>query len=636
MRNYPGSGLWSVNEGLKALFILAKFPRETDAMSKKYRQSNLLRHFSTLAGPLRKPSSMTGGAVQYSEILPGDHWLYQNWTKALAYGTFALVCVLAFMLFQPSHWIVAEQAALPTRIASWLVLVSLSLLQILLLIGTFSATRATLKARNPLPVRAPKGFHVAFATTRAPGEPVEMVRKTLLAITKVHYPGGKVDAWLLDETNSPELAKLCRELGANYFSRNGVAEWNTERPKHQLLHLRRAKTHFNPVFAHKTKHGNLNAWGEYLTQHKSWYDFIAGVDTDHVPEPNFLERTLGYFRDADVAFVVGPQVYGNYGPGLKQLVPRWSESQSSFFQSTTQRAGNATASPMFIGTNYVVRTSALDQIGGFQPCITEDMATGLAIHSLRNPRTGRRWKSVYTPDVLAIGEGPTAWGPYFSQQWRWAAGSFDTWKRIVWRKFFKLERGVRLHYFLMLMCYPSAALTWLFGIVNSIAYLMFGAGAVELPWNQFIALYLMSLTMQMSLYFWSRRYNVSPFEPVGSYGLAGTLISMLSAPVYFDAFVGILFGKKPHFVVTRKGEEAGHDNLQAFHIHLKWAAVLVGGLIVGVSRGHTHPAMMTWVALQLVVCLLPVALGMALPLRAQLRKYSKRLLRQRMIGEQNA
>ena len=35
------------------------------------------------------------------------------------------------------------------------------------------------------------------------------------------------------------------------------------------------------------------------------------MDPDHVPQPYFLTRTIGYFRDPDVAFVVAPQVYGN-------------------------------------------------------------------------------------------------------------------------------------------------------------------------------------------------------------------------------------------------------------------------------------------------------------------------------------
>ena len=61
---------------------------------------------------------------------------------------------------------------------------------------------------------------------------------------------------------------------------------------------------------------------------------------------------------------------------------------------------------MLVGTNNAVRIDALLAVGGLSDSVTEDMATSLVIHSTRNPATSRRWRSVYTPDVLAIGEGP--------------------------------------------------------------------------------------------------------------------------------------------------------------------------------------------------------------------------------------
>ena len=92
--------------------------------------------------------------------------------------------------------------------------------------------------------------------------------------------------------------------------------------------------------------------------------------------------------------------------------------------STACCSGRATgsASAMFVGTNNAVRISALRAIGGLQDSITEDAATSIVWHAARNPETGARWKSVYTPDVLAVGEGPTTWRDFFTQQHRWACG----------------------------------------------------------------------------------------------------------------------------------------------------------------------------------------------------------------------
>jgi cellulose synthase/poly-beta-1,6-N-acetylglucosamine synthase-like glycosyltransferase len=593
-------------------------------------QSKHMRYFSTLAGHRQRVPRKGTYTVKYSLLTSRDKRLYRYWTNVVAYGALFLALGLAGLLFWPSHWIVIHQPDSPDYLLNLVMLLCLILLQMFLIIGTYAAARATVCARIPVPVVPPKGLRVAFATTRAPGEPISMVRRTLQAMKHVQYKGGKVDVWLLDETKDPELKKICRDLRVRYFSRAGKAEWNTAKPHGRLrIMLRRiwpvkrssVDDRPNTFVAARTKHGNFNAWGIHVTQKGLKYDVLAGVDTDHVPEPNFLERLLGYFHDEDVAFVVGPQVYGNYRPGAKNVVARWAESQASFFQSTIQPAGNASASPMFVGTNYAVRTSALHQIGGFQPCITEDMATGLAIHAMRNPATGKRWKSVYTPDVLAIGEGPDLWGPYFTQQWRWAAGTFDTWRRVVWRVFFKLSPRSMLHYFLMLIFYPVTALTWLLGMVSTSIYLVSGATAILAPWAEFVSLYLMSLVMQLSLYFWNRRFNVSPHEPPGSYGVAGMLLTSLAAPIYLSALIGVALGKKAHFVVTTKGGKARRfDALKTFRIHLMWALVLITGLAYGYAHDNDHPAMVIWAVLQLVICLLPPLLGWAMWLPARARR----------------
>ncbi len=590
-----------------------------------------MKYYSTLAGPYSKLPKKGKYIVEFENLLSHDSPFYRLWARCIAYGALIFVIVFAAIVFQPTHWVINLEPNTSLYLASLIMLICLILLQVFVILGTISATRSTLKAKNPIPVRPARKLKVAFATTRAPGEPIRMVKHTLLAIKAVRYKQGSVDVWLLDETGSLALFEFCEENDIHYFSRKGEKEWNriiaTPQVHSRLLsYLLRVITLQNtPVasrdkfYAAKTKHGNFNSWIEYLKQDKYTYDILAGVDTDQVPEVNYLERMLGYFRDPDVAYVVGPQVYGNYAPGLQGLVSRWAESQASFFQSTIQRAGNASNSPMFVGTNYTVRMSVLDQIGGFQPCITEDMATGLAIHSKRNPDTGNTWKSVYTPDVLAIGEGPYTWAPFFTQQWRWASGTFDTWRRMVFKVIFRVPPKTLVNYFLMLTYYPMTALTWLLAITSSLTYLFTGATAILAPWSQFVSLYLMSVVMQLSLYFWNRRFNVSPHEPNGSYGFSGMLISTLTAPIYLSALTDTLRGKKSDFVVTSKGGGVGTDSMQAFRIQFFWIAVLLFGLIYGVLKGNNHPAMLVWVGGLLAICLAPVVLALAWTIRVNFK-----------------
>ncbi len=590
------------------------------------RQSKIMQYFSTLAGPLRKFDDSSDASVEFVDVHANDSVFYRLWVRVVAYTAFILVLSFAAVLFHPTHWLITQQPDSSIFNANFAMLVCLVLLQIFAIVGTLSSTRATLKAKNPIPLEVPRGLRVAFVTTRAPGEPIDMVRKTLKAIKGVQYSEGFVDAWLLDETKDPELRALCNRMHVRYFSRQGVERWNTPKPKKSfrstfirlvtwgVIKDQSADSH-DPFFAARSKHGNFNAWRSYLKEKGIVYDILAGVDTDHVPEPNYLQRVLGYFHDQDVAYVVGPQVYGNYRSGLEGVVARWSESQASFFQSTIQRAANHGSCAMFVGTNYAIRMSVLDQIGGIQPCITEDMATGLAVHSSRNPKTGVRWKSVYTPDVLAVGEGPDNWGPFFTQQWRWAAGAFDTWRRSVWKVFFKLSPKAMVHYFLILTFYPMAALSWIIAIISSLLYLTTGATAVLAPWGQFVSLYLMTLVMQLSLYFWNRRHNVSPHEPAGSYGVSGMAMSTLTAPIYFSALMGIVLGKKPHFVVTTKGGGATLDRLPAFKLHVQWAVVLIIAVAYGALVGNDHPAMLVWVAVLLLTCVTPLLLFAALVLK---------------------
>jgi cellulose synthase/poly-beta-1,6-N-acetylglucosamine synthase-like glycosyltransferase len=582
------------------------------------------RNFSTLAGEFKSLARHRKHRVEFRPMNSEDARAYRLWTWLVAYGALGLVVWFGTMLFDQSHWIIRLEPDSSTHILNLIMLACLFLLQAFWIIGTYSATRATTKARTPYPVRPPQKLKVAFVTTRAPGEPVDMAETTLRAIKQVRYKGGKVDVWLLDETHDQQLIDTCMQLGIKYFSRSGIEKWNTPKPDAKkfkrliALPIRllsfgkwRGPRAIRPdqLLAARTKHGNFNAWRAYLKEQGLEYDILCGVDTDHVPRENYLERMLGYFRDQDVAYVVGPQVYGNYSAGIKNLVARWAESQASFFQSTIQRAANHSGVPMFVGTNYAVRMAVLDQIGGFQPCITEDMATGLAIHTTRNPLTGKRWRSVYTPDVLAVGEGPDKWGPYFTQQWRWAAGTFDTWKRVVWRKFFRLSPRAFLHYFLVLTFYPIMALTWLLGMVSSLIYLFSGATALLAPWNEFLALYMMTVVLQLSLYFWNRRFNVSPHEPAGSFGFPGIVITSLAAPIYLSALFGVVIGRKVKFVVTTKGENTGSDNWMAFKLQLQWSVLLIAAISYGWAEGNNHPAMLVWVFTQLVVCLTPIIIN---------------------------
>jgi cellulose synthase/poly-beta-1,6-N-acetylglucosamine synthase-like glycosyltransferase len=483
-------------------------------------------------------------------------------------------------------WLISSMEVPESQRALTMVMIGATvLIELFRLVNVVTLCLATLRARDPVPVPPDEDLRVAFLTTIVPGkEPLEMVERTLRAARAIRHPG-RYDVWLLDEGNDPEVKAMCRDVGARHFSRKGVARWNTGAGG----------------FKAKTKHGNYNAW---IDQHGGRYDVFVSVDPDHVPLPNFCERLLGYFRDPDVAFVIGPQIYGNYD----NVITRWAESQQYLFHSLLQRAGNKLGIPMLVGTNNAVRIAALRSIGGLQDSITEDMATSLTIHSSKNPETRNRWKSVYTPDVLAVGEGPSSWTDYFSQQHRWSRGTDE----VCVAQFGSMIRrlGVRrsLHYGLLMAYYPLTALAWLLGAATAVLHIVLGVRGVQVPQQVWLMLYVDAAIFQVGLYIWNRRHNVSPHEEAGSSGLTGMLLSTLCAPIYVSSFLQAVLRRRAGFVVTPKGDSASPDRLLTFRTHLRWAAFYAALLLIAVATGHAHGLMWLWPALNLALCLTPTAI----------------------------
>ncbi|GAA2144201.1 cellulose synthase catalytic subunit [Kitasatospora kazusensis] len=547
--------------------------------------------FSRLAGPLRMPPPAPEiYRVRYRRLL--SHEPHRLRAALLLVLAPLVEATLLVWLLLPEHWPVRVGEAQPWLPAGDKVMIGIiALIEGFRLLNVVSNVHATLVARDPVPVVAQSGTRVAFLTTCVPGkEPPEMVRATLTAALAVRHDG-PYEVWLLDEGDDPGMRLLCAELGVRHFSRNGIGRWNQPRGR----------------FRARTKHGNYNSWLEAFGDD---YDYWVSVDTDHVPSPEFCERMLGYFRDPDVAFVVGPQVYGNYASS-GSAVTKFAESQQFLFHALVQRAGNRYGAPMFVGTNNAVRIKALQSIGGLYDSITEDMATGLEFHRRRNPLTGDRWKSVYTPDVLAVGEGPSSWTDFFSQQLRWSRGTYETVLTQYWRAARQLSPGRLLNYTLMVCFYPTAGLTWLLGGLSSVLYLGFGASGVHVSSEIWMMLYSDAAALQILLYTWNRKHNVSPHEPAGSSGVAGMVMSALCGPVYAASLVQALLRRRSRFVVTPKGDSASPDRLATFRIHLAWTAVFGGALTASFFTGNGHVAMRSWACVALFFSVLPMVVRAA-------------------------
>ena len=219
------------------------------------------------------------------------------------------------------------------------------------------------------------------------GEPIEVIERCLRGCIFLDYPNFEI--WLLDDANREELAILSSQLGCHYLARP------------QRIHA---------------KAGNLN----YALPHLK-AEFIAVFDADVVPLRNFLNRTVGLFRDPLVGFVQTPQTYMNADPVMRNLrLERWlmpdEESFYRWIQSDRQRLGAVVCA----GTSFVMRCQSLKEVGGFETqTASEDLATGIRI-------IAAGYRGIYVPEKLSAGLAPFTIEAMARQRSRWASGTIQT------------------------------------------------------------------------------------------------------------------------------------------------------------------------------------------------------------------
>jgi cellulose synthase (UDP-forming) len=106
---------------------------------------------------------------------------------------------------------------------------------------------------------------------------------------------------------------------------------------------------------------------------------VAVLDADHVAEPTFLTRTLGYFTDPKVAVVQTPQEFYNVesfehepGSGATTAIGLDGDQSQRFheqalFYRVLQPGKNRWGAAFWCGTGAVVRVAALRDVGLVAP-----------------------------------------------------------------------------------------------------------------------------------------------------------------------------------------------------------------------------------------------------------------------------
>lgn len=377
-----------------------------------------------------------------------------------------------------------------------------------------------LKAKYPTKRIAEKGKKVAVISLCVPSkESLDIVEKQLIAMSAIKYPH---DSWILDEGNSAHIKVLARKHGVKYFSRKGIKKFN------QL----------SPPFQKKTKAGNVNAWLEHVNGYK--YDFFVQLDIDHIPKPNYLNKTLGYFRDEDVGWVQAPSVYKN----LNHWTARGAAEQELVLQGPLQMGFYGHSSvPFIIGSHCTYRMSAVRKIGGFQPTRAEDhLDTVYLAH--------HRYRGVFLPEIIAEGDGPETLSTYLAQQFAWAYSMFQVLlghtpkllKAMPWR--------VRWQFVFAQTWYPLWSLSYLILFTCPLIALWLNREVVVVEQPDMLV-HFMPIFIAGFLVWWAARPLMQPREVRLSW--RGLLLHAVRWPVIFWAIASALFKIKKPYMITPKG-----------------------------------------------------------------------------------
>ncbi|NRB04369.1 MAG: glycosyltransferase [Rhodobacteraceae bacterium] len=313
-----------------------------------------------------------------------------------------------------------------------------------------------------------------FVTTYDEG--VEVVEHSMQDAAKLHAPENTdIKLHILDDGKQSGMHDLAKRLGATY-------------------HIRLNNIGF--------KAGNIAA-----AMRRSNGDFVVICDADCRLYPSFLENTLGYFRDQNVAWVQTPHWFYDVPAGRDRALPSGKKrplrgilrgtlalflgrksgtdpfmADPSVFFDIIQRRRNRNHASFCCGAASIHRREAIMEealsrwgsdaqktsagaseqvtpicrliaLQPFRYHVSEDILTSIDLHK-------KGWKSVYHPKVEARMLSPLSAHAWATQNLKYAGGTFDIMLRhnplfssgLNWRT--KLHYAATFYSYLTFLIFP--------------------------------------------------------------------------------------------------------------------------------------------------------------------------------------
>ncbi len=389
--------------------------------------------------------------------------------------------------------------------------------------------------KKPPRMEPPQGLTVAIFTTSSPGEPLAMFEKTLEACANITYPH---TTYLLDDTRDRAFKAVAEKHGAVWL---------------ELVGLPGAKA------------GKINRALELTNE-----DFILVLDPDHIPFPEFLDHTLGYFQDEQIGFVQVSQAYYNQ---YRSFTASGAAEQTYNFYGPTQMSLFGYGCSVAIGANCTFRRRALQSIGGHGIGLAEDLVTAIRLHAAG-------WKSIYNPVVISRGLVPEDLGSFCKQQLKWSRGVFEVTFMELPRLFRKLSGWQRISY-LTIGTYYLVGVTQLIFTIIPFLYFSTGVLPASMEFADFIIYGMPVAICAVAIYMYMQRWLCDTATETGLHW-RGMVLKFACWPVFLIGFLLALVNAEIPYIPTAKKAAIGYITpfIRPMIIHSVAFLVAVSGVLI--------------------------------------------------------
>ncbi|XVE72696.1 hypothetical protein DITRI_Ditri11bG0059600 [Diplodiscus trichospermus] len=223
----------------------------------------------------------------------------------------------------------------------------------------------------------------------------EVYHQSIGAVCIMDWPKERMMVQVLDDSDDLDVQLLIKAE---------VQKWQ-QRGVHILYRHRLIRTGY--------KAGNLKS--AMSCEYVKNYEFVAIFDADFQPAPDFLKKTIPYFKgNDDLALVQTRWAFVNKD---ENLLTRLQNINLSFHFEVEQQVNGVFINFFgFNGTAGVWRIKSLEDCGGWLERTTvEDMDVAVRAHLCG-------WKFIYLNDVKCLCELPESYEAYKKQQHRWHSG----------------------------------------------------------------------------------------------------------------------------------------------------------------------------------------------------------------------